>query len=334
MRSIIAIVIAAAIASTVEAFGPGSTSRVFLGNPQVANVDPKKPKLILIGGCPGTGEYSIELHRGSYLLFARTAPTDTAHVYKLVQATPIPYSVMLPSLILPGKSTFGMSVALDQGILKCISTDTIRATMRSFVASDVSPALHRSSYAPAFDGDDPVRSWKETCKVLDASVRALVEDSMNRGTSIVVEGVHVVPSRDLIDLWEAAGGVAIGVLLQIQDPETHKRLLKKRGFITGNVGAEVKKLRSYDRVRHIQDEMMKLAKESHWLQIEQKTEPDPLDMVSAKLYGADLFNPNQSGAEKQREEAFQKAEAEMEREKVAAATQSANGAPANGASRD
>ena len=82
-----------------------------------------------------------------------------------------------------------MSVALDQGILKCISTDTIRATMRSFVASDVSPALHRSSYAPAFDGDDPVRSWKETCKVLDASVHALIEDSMNRGTSIVVEGV-------------------------------------------------------------------------------------------------------------------------------------------------
>lgn len=174
-------------------------------------------------------------------------------------------------------------MALDQGILKCISTDTIRATMRSFVASDVSPALHRSSYAPAFDGDDPVRSWKETCKVLDASVHALIEDSMNRGQSIVVEGVHVMPDRELIDKWEEAGGVAIGILLQIQDPDTHKRLLKKRGFITGNVAAEVKKLRSYDRVRKIQDEMMNMAKESRWLQIEQRTEPDPLDMVSGSM---------------------------------------------------
>ena len=221
-----------------------------------------------------------------------------------------------------------MSVALDLGILKCISTDTVRATMRSFVASDVSPALHRSSYAPAFDGDDPVRSWKETCKVLDASVHALVEDSMNRGTSIVVEGVHVVPSRDMIDKWEEAGGVAIGVLLQIQDPDTHKRLLKKRGFITGNVGAEVKKLRSYDRVRTIQDEMIRLAKESNWLRIEQRTEPDPLDMVSARLYGVDLFNPNKSGQEKEKEEAFERAEAEMEREEAAAAAAE----PANGAS--
>ena len=54
-RFIIAIIFAAAVA--VDGFGPGATSRVFLGNPQVANIDPKKPKLILIGGCPGTGMY-------------------------------------------------------------------------------------------------------------------------------------------------------------------------------------------------------------------------------------------------------------------------------------
>lgn len=64
-----------------------------------------------------------------------------------------------------------MSVALDQGILKCISTDTIRAVMRSFVAEEISPALHRSSYAPSgHKGDDPVRSWRETCTVLGTSV--------------------------------------------------------------------------------------------------------------------------------------------------------------------
>jgi len=249
----------------VGAFGPGATSRVFLGNPQMANVDPKKPKLILISGCPGTG-----------------------------------------------KSTFGMSVALDQGILKCISTDTVRATMRSFVACDVSPALHRSSYAPAYDDDDPVRSWKETCKVLDASIGALVEDSMNRGTSIVLEGVNLIPNRDLIDKWESAGGVAIGILLQITDPDTHKRLLKKRGFTTGKVGAEAKKIRSYDRVRAIQDEMISLAKESGWLRIEQRTEPDPLDMVAAKLYGVDIFNNGEK--EKEKEEEYKKAEAQVAKE--------------------
>jgi len=103
------------ISPGAQAFS-GITSRTFLQSPKVDD----KPKLILIGGPPGTG-----------------------------------------------KSTFGMSVALDQGILKCISTDTIRAVMRSFVAEEISPALHRSSYAPSgHKGDDPVRSWRETCTVL------------------------------------------------------------------------------------------------------------------------------------------------------------------------
>ena len=52
-----------------------------------------------------------------------------------------------------------MSLALDQAILKCISTDTVRAVMRSYVPEGISPALHRSSYAPTDEeGDDPVKS--------------------------------------------------------------------------------------------------------------------------------------------------------------------------------
>lgn len=214
----------------VKAFSLGS--RFFLKQGAITD----KPKLVLIGGCPGTG-----------------------------------------------KSTFGMSVALDQGILKCISTDTVRAVMRSFVAEKVSPALHRSSYAQAFDGDDPVRSWHETCNVLSASVESLIDDALDRGTSIVVEGVHVVPSRHFIDKWTAGGGVAMGCILQIRDEEKHKAQLRRRGFITGVAEAEEKKIKSFDRIRLIQEEMMLLAKESGWVQIEQRTAPDPLDLIAQEL---------------------------------------------------
>lgn len=214
----------------VNAFSLGS--RFFVKQGAITD----KPKLVLIGGCPGTG-----------------------------------------------KSTFGMSVALDQGILKCISTDTVRAVMRSFVAEKVSPALHRSSYAEAFDGDDPVRSWHETCNVLSASVESLIDDALDRGTSIVVEGVHVVPSRHFIDKWTAGGGVAIGCILQIRDEEKHKAQLRRRGFITGVAEAEEKKIQSFDRIRLIQEEMMLLAKESGWVQIEQRTAPDPLELLAQEL---------------------------------------------------
>ena len=48
----------------------------------------------------------------------------------------------------------------------------------------------------------------------------------------------------------------------VSNEETHKNLLLKRGFMTGNSKNEQKKLKSLDRVRAIQDEMIKNAKES------------------------------------------------------------------------
>ena len=52
----------------------------------------------------------------------------------------------------------------------------------------------------AEDGsDDPVKSWKETCKVLESSVDGLVEDAIERGVSLVLEGVSIYPSRKWVD---------------------------------------------------------------------------------------------------------------------------------------
>lgn len=160
--------------------------------------------------------------------------------------------------------------------------------MRSYVPVSISPPLHRSSYAKSTDdgSDDPVRSWIETCKVLESSVDTLVEDSIDRGVSLVLEGVSIYPSRKWIDKFTAAGGTACGVLLVVSKEETHKNLLLKRGFMTGNTGAEEKKLKSFDRVRLIQDEMIRSAKESDWVIIEQRTDPDPLDVVSDALFGS------------------------------------------------
>eukprot|EP00555_Chaetoceros_dichaeta_P000971 CAMPEP_0198277962 /NCGR_PEP_ID=MMETSP1447-20131203/66132_1 /TAXON_ID=420782 /ORGANISM="Chaetoceros dichaeta, Strain CCMP1751" /LENGTH=277 /DNA_ID=CAMNT_0043973023 /DNA_START=15 /DNA_END=848 /DNA_ORIENTATION=- len=199
-----------------------------------------KPKLVLIGGCTGTG-----------------------------------------------KSTFGMSVALDQGILKCVSTDTIRAVMRSFIPKNISPPLHRSSYASASDHDDAVESWMETCSVLDSSVEELVTDSIRRRQGLVLEGVSIAPSTKLIEIWEAGGGVATGCLLTVSNAHTHKFLLRRRGDFAGE-GSEQKvkdekKIASFDRIRKIQDEMVKLARKSNWIVMEQKVEIDPLEIIANQL---------------------------------------------------
>jgi 2-phosphoglycerate kinase len=184
-----------------------------------------------------------------------------------------------------GKSTFGMSVALDQGILKCISTDTVRSVMRSFIDVEISPALHRSSFSPVGANDDPVTSWRETCTVLKNSLDVLVDEMIRRGDSIVVEGVHVVPGHELIRKWEASGGVALGILLTVADEEAHKSMLIKRGAMTGK--GEDEKLQKFERVRAIQDDMIRLAKEAKWLMVEQDLRPDPLEEVASRLWSGE-----------------------------------------------
>lgn len=179
-----------------------------------------------------------------------------------------------------GKSTFGMTVALNQGILKCISTDSVRQVLRSQSEDNsVSPtALHRSSYSGQ---GDPITEWKECCEVLDKSVKSLVMDAMNRGVSLVLEGVHIVPSNDLIDQWRSSGGEAVGCLLVINDAEAHRDLIFKRGEITKK-GSEKQQL-AFHRIRKIQQEMIDLARANQWIIIEQQLGPNPMDIVGSQL---------------------------------------------------
>lgn len=226
-------------------------------------------------------------YRGLQPLAAGGGIKTRSFVFSPKQAQEKPKLVLISGCPGTGKSTFGMSVALDQGILKCISTDTIRAVMRSFIPKDISPALHRSSYAKASENDDPVESWKETCKVLEASVEELVIDSIQRHQGLVLEGVNIAPTKTLIQMWEDAGGVATGCLLTVSDSDTHKSLLQKRGFLAGKESEQnikdQNKIKSFDRIRKIQDEMIRLAHDSGWIMIEQKVEPDPLEIVATKL---------------------------------------------------
>lgn len=220
--------------------------------------------------------------------FAKSGIKTRSFIFSPKDALDKPKLVLIGGAPGTGKSTFGMSVALDQGILKCISTDTVRAVMRSFIPKDISPALHRSSYAKAFENDeDPVHSWKETCSVLETSLIEIVTDSIKRNQGLVLEGVSLAPSKQLIDLWEEGGGVATGCLLTVSKKETHKALLERRGMIAGKTSEQSakdqKKIESFDRIRCIQDEMVLLAKQAGWILIEQKVEPDPLEIIASQL---------------------------------------------------
>lgn len=208
-------------------------------------------------------------------------PHDTILSHSTKKNEQLPKLILIGGCTGTGKSTFGMKVALDNQILRCISSDTVRAVMRSFISPALSPALHRSSYSVASLEDNAVTSWRETCTVLEQSLEGLVEDAIQRGVSLVVEGVHLVPNNVLLDKWRNAGGIAVGCLLTIPDRSYHQSLLYKRAEMTKR--SETKKLQALDRIVAIQDEMVRLAKQHDWLVVPQHPLPEPLDWVTERL---------------------------------------------------
>ena len=200
------------------------------------------------------------------------------------QISSIPQLVLIAGCTGTGKSSFGMSLALGRGILRCISTDSIRQVMRTL---DKSPELHRSSYSGT---GDPILNWLESSEVIKESLVSVVNDALARQVSLVVEGVHIVPSSEMINNWRSKGGSALGILMTIKNEDHHRDWLYKRGEMTGK-GAE-KQLKAFDRIRKIQDEMIRLAKENSWLIIEQRIEPDPIDIVTNLLDQSQLVAKN------------------------------------------
>jgi 2-phosphoglycerate kinase len=172
-----------------------------------------------------------------------------------------------------------MSLALKKGILKCISTDTLRQVQRT---CSTLPALHRSSYE---GDDDPVTNWIESSRAVEPGLHSVVNDCLKRGVSLVLEGVHIMPSNDLIQLWSDGGGVAIGAVLSIENPDTHRDLIFIRGEITKK-GAQ-SQIKDFARIRAIQNEMVRLATLNGWEIINEKME-DPYSTISEKI---DRDNP-------------------------------------------
>lgn len=157
--------------------------------------------------------------------------------------------------------------------MKSVSTDTIRQVMRSF---DNSEAVHRSSYSGS---GDPSSQWLETAASLQPAIISVVDDAIKRGNSLVLEGVHIVPTGEIIDRWRKANGLAVGVLLVISDQEAHRKLIYQRGKISKNGAAG--QLEAFTRIREIQSCMIDKAKNhKDWMIIEQQLAPDPADLIN------------------------------------------------------
>ena len=98
-----------------------------------------------------------------------------------------------------GKSTVSLEAADRLGISVVISTDQVRAVIRSVLNPDLLPALSQSSFSADkmmrsnLSGNSMLFAYEEQARIVQHGTMALARRSVKEGQQVMINGVHIVP---------------------------------------------------------------------------------------------------------------------------------------------
>jgi len=144
-----------------------------------------------------------------------------------------------------GKSAVASEVGYRLGIPRIVSTDSIREALRSLISPELSPVLHSSSFTAWREELMPsersrakpsrnrvLRGLLAQANQLDPAVNAIIGRSIDEGTSLVIEGVHLIPGTSPTD--EFVGTTVIQIVLFVPDTDDHRSHFATREVRSGH----------------------------------------------------------------------------------------------------
>jgi 2-phosphoglycerate kinase len=149
--------------------------------------------------------------------------------WQRVEHLDVPVVILIGGATGVGKSTIATQLAARLGIVRVVATDAIREVMRAMLSPELMPTLHVSSFQadqamrePPIRGVDAlVVGFREQTAAVSVGIDALIERAATEGTSIVIEGAHVVPG--FFDVEKHGEGIlAVPFIIGIDDEERHR----------------------------------------------------------------------------------------------------------------
>jgi len=126
-----------------------------------------------------------------------------------------------------GKSTLATQLATRLGIVRVVATDAIREVLRAVFSRELMPSLHTSSFeAGALLREPPSRDavvvgFREQTSAVAVGVNALLDRAAMEGTSLIIEGAHIVPGFLDLTAWEDRI-VSVPLIVTVEDEDTHR----------------------------------------------------------------------------------------------------------------
>lgn len=138
-----------------------------------------------------------------------------------------PLIVLLGGTTGVGKSTIATEVAHRLGITRISSTDSIREVMRGIFSQDLMPAIYESAFnawrglrVPVPEGANPVIvGFREQTAIVTSGVKSLIDRAVLEGTSMMIEGIHLVPGY--LDPHQFKNARVVQLVIGVDDAQSH-----------------------------------------------------------------------------------------------------------------
>jgi len=175
-----------------------------------------------------------------------------------VERLDVPLVILIGGATGVGKSTIATQLATRLGIVRTVATDAVREVMRAMFSPELMPSLHTSSFQAGgmlresgLQGTDRViAGFREQTAAVAVGLNAFLDRAALEGTSVIIEGAHMVPG--FVDLDSTKGRVlAIPVVVTVEDGDVHRSHFAVRGTEVSSRPTE-RYTRGFENIRRIQ----------------------------------------------------------------------------------
>jgi 2-phosphoglycerate kinase len=178
--------------------------------------------------------------------------------WREVEHLDVPLVILIGGATGVGKSTIATQLAARLGIVRVVATDAIREVLRSMLSPELMPTLHTSSFQadtalrelPSKSADALILGFREQTAAVSVGINALIERAAMEGTSIIIEGAHVVPGFFDLGLY-GERIVAVPFLVNIEDEERHRSHFAAREDAVASRPAQ-RYADGFDKIRRLQ----------------------------------------------------------------------------------
>jgi 2-phosphoglycerate kinase len=153
-----------------------------------------------------------------------------------VQSLDVPLVLLIGGATGVGKSTIATQLAARLGIVRLVATDAIREVMRGLFTEELMPTLYTSSFSadealrepPPRSADKVIVGFREQTAAVSVGIQALIRRAAEEGTSVIIEGAHIVPGFVELEPWHDRV-LAVPVIISVDDEDLHRGHFVVRG---------------------------------------------------------------------------------------------------------